>query len=1451
MARGLLSTDAPPEHCLVEILNAEGEAVGKGVVASEKTIVTCAHVVNEALGRDLRTVIDPRADTGVVPRGEIMVRFPYSGAPGDDIKRPMRIRIWLPDRLETFDYRDAASLGMDERIPGGATIATLVDANYHAGSVTLFGLRPRGATPGASAYVTGQFIGELPNEGRYQVNQDKLPGNIHVRSGASGSPVWDTATRQVIGLVQAIPKSGDAIDVYVLVPELIEEATGGELYQARECPYVGLKPYKQADSDRFFGREEFVKELIESARTQSLLVVSGISGGGKSSAVLAGLVPKLVEESNQGLAVGTCELSDTPLTALAGAFCRAESGVQPLAERVDYWKNKLAGESLGECGSVLLAATGQQRLLLVLDHFERIGNCEDDTTKNRFLQLLADLGHSQLGQVQAIIIVRSDRYAKFMDMPGPLGPLLRATRPNWVPDISEDDLRSIILGPLAAYDIQFEKELVREICRDFRGSELPTLQVVLTELWSMQVARKITLSAYRQLGGVGEVLARWADGRFDQLLPDQQAAAKRILTSLAVPGTGDITRPARKSDLEADWAICEELSALRLIVIKRTDVALGEEIVEIAHEALLRGWERLREWRREDESFLRWQSRLRDRRDEWESRERDPSLLLTGPLLLHALEMQDAHLERTVGLAEFISASKQLHQRHVDRLEAIRLAGIGEHLLNSASGRLPSSLFLGALALRREGVFEADFVIRRALALLGRPAHPAIRHAKPVRRVAFNSDGTLLASASGDGDCVVWDTTTGREVARLPHDGGLTTVAFSPDDQYVVTAGFEGIARLWDYRAMAVKWTLDHEAPVATLAFSLRGAMLATADNRRKARIWRYEVADAPLVLLHEEPVNAVAFDPGQGAYLVTVSDSLLRIWDPGSGQETGSFSVPPAGIINSISLSSDGAMLAVACSDRSARIFKMDSHEMVHRLMHQSGVTGVAFSHDGRYLATAVADRTARVWDVEGAYEVAHLTHDEPVSSIGFSPDSTHLATTVTPDVTARVDRAVGQGGTAHVWNVATGKEAARLVQEDTVNQAVFSPRGDLIATASDDHTARAWHVLAGAEKALLAHGEPVNAIAFSPAGDLVATAGREDPAAAYPNRGTTPVPRTVRIWAAVTGEETCDALPHPAAVQGLAFGASAIATACDDGHARLWGLEGGRLLGEFQHDGPVQWVSFNPGSTLLATASNDSTARIWDVERKAQVSLLRHSGWVGSVVFDPAGQLLATAADDKYARIWRVADCLSDGNPQPIARLKHDGAVFRANFDRVGNKVITVGNDRTARLWKLNAATNAPSQEVNLDHLTAVHVDSLLIATAGDEGSVRVIRADTAQEVAHFVHEPAVRSLAFDQAGNRLATTGKDGSVRIWSIFERAEVARLIHGGEDPIVAFSPDDMSAATASEDGTARIWPLGRTALFDQARERITRNLYRTEWSRYLPELPYEMLRLDLGDPSGT
>lgn len=1446
LSNGLLDGDAPPGHCLVQILGPDGEAVGNGIVGGERTIVTCAHVINVALGRDSRTAADPRTDADAGPHCQVMVRFPFSGDPGEDVDRPMRVTAWLPGSEETFERRDAAVLTGTEKIPEGARCPTLVDVGYRVTSVTLFGLRSRGE----SAYVKGQLLGELPNEGgRYQVDQDKI-GDVFVRSGASGSPVWDTATGQIVGLVQAIPTSKGAIDVYVLGPELIEEATGGGLYQARQCPYVGLPPYKQEDSDFFFGRDEFVQELLESARTQSLLVVTGKSGGGKSSAVLAGLVPRLMKAYGRDLAVGTCELNDMPLKAVAGALSRAASDGQPSLERVDYWEDKLAGKSLGDCGATLLAATGQRRLLLVLDQFERIGKCQDVVAKDRILQLLADLGHSQLGQVQVVIIIRSDRHHEFMERPGPLQDLFHATRPNWIRNLSEDGLRSAILGPLKKHNIEivFEEELVREICKDFREAELPPLQVVLTELWSRQVARKITLTAYKRLGGIDEVLGRWADDRFDEVRHDQQAAAKRILTSLAVPGTGDTARPVRRSDLQADWPACEELSHLRIVVIKKAEGTSDEEIVEIAHEALLRGWGRLQEWRRADEDFLRWQSRLQDRRDEWESRERDPSLLLTGPLVMQAEEMRAAHPERTAGLAGFISASKDLQRRHIDRLEAIRRAGIGEHLLNSAPGRLPSALFLGAMALRKEGVFEADFVIRRALALLGRSVHAGIRHAKAVRCVAFNSDGSMLVTASESGESVVWDTTTGREAARLLHDARLTTVAFSPDDEYVVTADAKGVVRVLDYRRRELAGTLEHGAPVVAMAFSPRGGMLATACGDGKARIWRYDTNEPPLVLPDKKSVSAVAFDPSQGAFLVTACGSNVRIWDPGSGQATGSLRL--ASLIHSIALSGDGAMLAAACSDRSVRIFTIGQRKLVHRLMHQGRVTSVAFSHGGKYLATAVEDMTARVWDVQDAFEVAHLTHDQPISSIdqpissidqpissiGFSPDDTRVAT-------ASLD------GTARVWDIATGREAVRLVHEDAVHQAVFSSAGDLIATASEDCTARVWHASTGAGKAALRHGEPVNAIAYSSAGDLVATVGRGNPAEAY--RGTARASRTVRIWEATTGSETCNALPHPAAVQDLAFGTSVIATACDDGLARIWDLQGGRLISEFPHDGPVQRVAFNPGATLLATASNDSTARIWDLETGWQACVLRHDGWVGSVVFDPVGQLLATAADDKYARIWRVADCLAGGNPQPIARFRHNGAVFQAVFNRAGAKVITVGNDRAARFWLLSDPTELQGEVSDLDHVTAVHVDNMLIATAGDEGIVRVIQVDTAKEIAHFVHEPTVGSMTFNQAGTRLATAGKDGSIRIWSIHERAEMARLIHGGEEPIVALSPDDMSAVTASEDGTALVWPLSRTALLDQARMRITRNLQTAEWNRYFPGLPYEMLRPDLGDPSGT
>jgi WD40 repeat protein len=1386
-------------------------------------------VVNAALKREQRAAENPGS------AAEIKVRFPLSGAPGEDIVRLANVETWLPVDPETFDARDAASLRMSESLPAGAGVPTLIPPDYRGGSVMLFGSRPpRRGTAGPSGYVTGKVLGKLLDQVRYQVDQDIL-GDIRARPGSSGGPVWDLATHQVVGLVQAVPTGEAAVDVYVLSAELIEEASAGILYQVRECPYVGLRPFTQDDADRFFGRDEFVQTLVETARTDSLLVVTGPSGSGKSSVVLAGLVPRLAQV--RSLAIGVCKLSEAPFVDLVGALARATGNDAPLSQAdLDSMECKLNDHGLSGCAAYVCTATRTERLLLVLDQFERIDKCDDARVKEQFMKLLGDLVNRPLERVQVVIIVRDDFYHKFAQMDGPLGERLRTSPQQWLRAISATGLHDAIVEPVrtAAIPVDFEEGLVDKICQDFQGSELPPLQIVLTWLWERQVGHKLTFRAYIDLGGIEDALAGYADSRLELLNKDEQVAARRILTSLVVPDTEDIARPVKRSDLRAaDWPVAEELTNFRLVTIKESQTAPGEQVVEIAHEALLRKWERLREWLGMDAELRRWHVATESRRDEWAHHNHDPALLLGGALLAQALDMRRRFREDVAGLDEFIEESELDNHRRLERAEAVRLAGLSGYVINSAPKRLPVALALGVCALRRHEVFEADFAIRQALALAGRQRIRGVEHQDLVRSVTFSPDGALLATASADRTCLVWDIIADAKVARLPHDDAVATVAFNPTGDRLATAGADGLVQVWDFRAERQVAKFKHDAPVAELTFSPDGSRVATASNDRTARIWEYGTNQIARTLQHERAVTSVAFYP-DGASLVTASvDKGARVWDVGTGYLIAHWEHEDA--VRAIVFNHDGTAFATASDDHTARIFDPVRLEEILRLMHRGRVTAVAFSPDGRYLASGNEDGTARVWDVKIGFEAAHVIHRGQVRSVHFSPDSTELAT-------------ASSDGTASIWDVSTGEEVARLVHQSAVYQVVFAARGEVLATASEDRTARVWHAMAGAEKLRLCHGEPVSSIAFSDTGDLIATAGGDgptSPAASAVNRPAEA--RTVRVWNARTGATFFDPLPHPKAIQHIALRGSLIATACNDNRARLWDLRDGAEIASLAHDGPVQSVSFDPDAVLLATASNDSTARIWNVQTQAEVAMLWHAGWVGKAVFSPDGTILATAADDGAARLWTVADCLDTGVPKPIV-LKHESAVYEVVFNSLGRLVATVANDGVTRIW--DTRTGKLRREVfSGSRGTAVFSpDGSLIATACDDGTVQVWQPDNGEQVAYFVHEPTVRSVTFNHDGSRLATVGKDGA-RIWCIQERNEIARLLHGGEELVMAFSPDGLRLATAGEDGTGRIWALSKEELIEQACDRLTRNLTQAEWNRYLPKVPYQPLRQDLDNPA--
>jgi hypothetical protein len=179
---------------------------------------------------------------------------------------------------------------------------------------------------------------------------------------------------------------------------------------------------------------------------------------------------------------------------------------------------------------------------------------------------------------------------------------------------------------------------------------LPLLEFALTQLWSGRRYRMLTHAAYDDIGGVKQSLAVHAEEAFRKLDPHEEQQVRRIFTQLVQPGQAtDTRRIATESELgRENWRLVARLADERLVVTGRRLVVTGqdelseeetaeeEEIAEIVHEALIREWERLRQWTNEDREFRQWQERLRSAMRQWEVSGRDNGALLRGGVLAEA-----------------------------------------------------------------------------------------------------------------------------------------------------------------------------------------------------------------------------------------------------------------------------------------------------------------------------------------------------------------------------------------------------------------------------------------------------------------------------------------------------------------------------------------------------------------------------------------------------------------------------------------------------------------------------------------------------------------------------------------------------------------------------------------------------------------------------------------------
>ena len=332
----------------------------------------------------------------------------------------------------------------------------------------------------------------------------------------------------------------------------------------------------------------------------------------------------------------------------------------------------------------LASGAADPRLLIVIDQFEELFTlCRDDNERARFVEMLLYASSVAGGQTIVVLAMRADFVGRCGALPGLAARL--AERLLLVPPLEPDELRRAIELPAARVGLEFEKGLVDTILEDLghEPGSLPLLQHTLLELFEGRRGRWLTVDRYRAIGRVRGAIAQRAEIVFARFTQSQQAAARRILLRLTQPGEGteDTRRRAPVSELrpvsggsDDVETVIRELADARLLITGREDD--GGEVVDVAHEALIRGWPRLKRWIDDDPAALRAHRRLGEAANDWAAASRDPAYLYRGHRLVEATAWLEANPDDPSELERaFLDASARESQREEDaRQRRTRLA---------------------------------------------------------------------------------------------------------------------------------------------------------------------------------------------------------------------------------------------------------------------------------------------------------------------------------------------------------------------------------------------------------------------------------------------------------------------------------------------------------------------------------------------------------------------------------------------------------------------------------------------------------------------------------------------------------------------------------------------------------------------------------------------------------
>jgi WD40 repeat protein/serine/threonine protein kinase len=1163
-------------------------------------------------------------------------------------------------------------------------------------------------------------------------------------------------------------------------------------------PYKGLRPFQEADAADFFGRKTLVERLLKRLDKSRFLAVIGPSGSGKSSVVKAGMLPML----RRGVILGSQNWFIVQMTPGAQPFAELEAALMSIAIHAPVEKlGNYLRENSGALNSVIkqMLPAQDDEVLLVIDQFEEVfTQNENEIERARFLKCLYQAATDDDSRLRIVITLRADLYDRPL-LYADFGGLLRENTEVVLP-LNSSEMEDAIVGPAHWLGLRFEPGLVSGIITEVnqQPGALPLLQYALTELFERRDGFVLTRAAYQDSGGVLGALARRADELYESLDAPSQEVARQLFLRMVTLGEGvdDTRRRILREELThltGDRRIMQRVIDLfgqyRLLTFDH-EPGTRAPTIEVAHEALIRVWGRLRNWLDASRDDLRLHQRLTTMTSEWLNSNYESSFLASGVRLA---QFEALEASKNIALsqveANYLRTSSAARRRAVRRLKVFvaglivfslitlglallaldrQAAAISEQQRADLEASVARSRELSitalngvqrhdlALLLSLEAIKSADTFEARSSLLTSLQAAPYLltylHGSNSIRSVAYSPNGRLIASGGKDNALTLWD---GRRALGQPmtgHEGWINSIAFGPDDRLLVSGSVDETVRLWDVqnRQPIGEPLSGGGGAVWSLAISPDGREIASGNADGTINLWDAEVRQPigePLIG-HSDVVYGLAFSPDGQVLASSSGDSAIRLWDVQTGNPIGEPLIGHTNWVMSLAFSPDGSLLASTGLDRTIILWDTRNYEPIGQIdtEHQDYVRKLAFSPDGSRIATGSDDQSVRAWDVVFGEMIGEpmIGHFDAVWGLAFSPDGQTL-------ISGSAD------GNIAVWDANFRTPFAQTLtgSGDGVLSLAFSPDGTQLASAGgnlagagQDHTIRLWNVATAQQEMMLTgHEQSITSIAFSLDGTMLAS-GSPD--------------QTIRLWD--VGEGTPIRTIHNQNAAGYVA------------------------------------LAFSPNSQLLASGSDDGSVILWDSVTGMQhgEALVAHNDGILSLAFSPDGKLLASGSQDYSVILWDVGTRKSLG--EPLAG--HDDEVSSVAFSPDGKTLASASYDRTIILW--DVTTGQPLGQPLVGHLDWI------------------------------------TGLAFSTDGKYLISGSADNSVMMWDVATRQPLGQPFTGHGDWVtaVAFNPRLQMIASGSQDRTIKLWDVNPVSWENYACQITNRNLSDGEWGQYFHDERY-------------